>query len=41
MASKVLAAVFCLVAAPVFAQGDLKTAPVRLSLQMVNDTPGE
>ena len=41
MISKILAAVLCLVAAPAFAQGDLKTAPVRLSLQMVSGTPGE
>jgi hypothetical protein len=41
MASKVLAVVLCLVAAPAFAQGDLKTAPVHLSLQIVSDKPGE
>ena len=41
MTSKVLAVVLCLVAAPVFAQGDLKTAPVRLSLQIMSDKPGE
>jgi hypothetical protein len=41
MASKVLAVVLCLVAAPAFAQGDLKTAPVRLSLQIASDKPGE
>ncbi|HXM27359.1 MAG TPA: hypothetical protein VN957_15150 [Chthoniobacterales bacterium] len=41
MTSKVPAAVLCLVAAPAFAQGDLKTAPLRLSLQIVGDTPGE
>jgi hypothetical protein len=41
MASKVLAVVLCLVAAPAFAQGDLKIAPVHLSLQIVSDKPGE
>ena len=41
MASKVLAVVLCLVAAPAFAQGDLKTAPVHLSLQIVSEKPGE
>ena len=41
MTSKVLTAVLCLLPARAFAQGDLKTAPVRLSLQMVGDTPGE
>jgi hypothetical protein len=33
--------VLCLVAAPAFAQGDLKIAPVHLSLQIVSDKPGE
>jgi hypothetical protein len=41
MTSKVMAVVLCLVAAPAFAQGDLKIAPVRLSLQVVSDKPGE
>lgn len=41
MTSKVLAIVLCLVAVPAFAQGDLKTAPLRLSLQIVSNTPGE
>jgi hypothetical protein len=41
MASKVLAVVLCLVAAPAFAQGDLKIAPVQPSLQIVSDKPGE
>jgi hypothetical protein len=31
MTTKVLAVVLCLVAAPAFARGDLKTAPVRLA----------
>jgi Glycosyl hydrolases family 16 len=41
MASKALAVVLCLAAAPVFAQADLKIAPVHLSLQIVSDKPGE
>ena len=40
MASKVLAVVLCLAAAPAFAQGDLKIAPVHLSLQIVSGKPG-
>ena len=41
MTSKVMAVALCLAAAPASAQGDLKTAPVRLSLQIVSDKPGE
>jgi hypothetical protein len=41
MTSRVLAVVLCLVAAPAFARGDLKIAPVHLSLQIVSDKPGE
>jgi hypothetical protein len=43
MTSKVMAVALCLAAAPGSAQGDLKTktAPVRLSLQIVSDKPGE
>jgi hypothetical protein len=39
MTSKVLAAVLCLVAAPAFAEGDLKTALVRLCSQIVSTRP--
>ena len=41
MTSKVMAVVLCLVAATASAQGDLKTAPACLSLQIVSDKPGE
>jgi hypothetical protein len=41
MTSKIMAVVLCLAAAPASAQGDLKTAPVSLSLQIVSDKPGE
>ena len=42
MTPKVLAMVGCLVTlVPAFAQEDLKTAPIRLSLQVTSDPPGE
>jgi len=41
MASKALAVVLCLVTTAALAQGDLKIAPVHLSLQIVSDKPGE
>ena len=42
MTPKILALVGCLVTlAPAFAQEHLKTAPVRLTLQVTSDPPGE